>query len=72
MRGAFGRADWIANAVLFGLYHLHEPWIIPNAVASGMLFAYPSRRFHSAWMGIAIHSAESLFFAVVLLTVVLS
>jgi len=72
MRGAFGRADWIANAALFGLYHLHEPWIIPNAVVSGMLFAYPSRRFRSAWMGIAIHSAESLFFAVVLLTIVLS
>jgi CAAX protease family protein len=72
MRGVFGRADWIANAVLFGLYHLHEPWIIPDAVVSGMLFAYPSRRFRSAWMGIAIHSTESLFFAVLLLTIVLS
>jgi Type II CAAX prenyl endopeptidase Rce1-like len=33
MRGVFGRADWIANAVLFGLYHLHQPWSIPSSVA---------------------------------------
>jgi membrane protease YdiL (CAAX protease family) len=72
MRGAFGRVDWIANAVIFGLYHLHEPWNIPNSVVAGMLIAYPARRFRSAWMGIAIHSAQSLFFAILLLGVVLS
>src|SRR5581483_9670719 len=26
MRGVFGRADWIANGAIFGLYHLHIPW----------------------------------------------
>jgi uncharacterized protein len=71
MRGVFGRADWIANAVLFGLYHLHQPWSIPGSVAVGMLTAYPARRFHSAWMGIAVHSAQSVFFAALLLTIVL-
>jgi membrane protease YdiL (CAAX protease family) len=71
MRGVFGRADWIANAVLFGLYHLHQPWSIPSSVAVGMLTAYPTRRFRSAWLGIAIHSAQSVFFAALLLTIVL-
>jgi uncharacterized protein len=72
MRAAFGRADWVVNGVLFGFYHLHEPWIIPNAIVTGFLCAYPTRRFRSAWMGIAIHSVESVFFLAVLLTLVLS
>src|SRR3954454_5030800 len=72
MRGAFGRADWLVNAVLFGLYHLHEPWAIPNAAITGALCAYPTRRYRSAWMGIAIHSVEAAFFLVVLFGVVVS
>jgi membrane protease YdiL (CAAX protease family) len=71
MQGAFGRADWIVNGVLFGVYHLHEPWIIPNAIMTGFLCAGPSRRYRSALMGIAIHSVESVFFLVVLLPVVI-
>jgi len=72
MRGAFGRGDWIVNAALFGLYHLHEPWVIPNAAVTGALCAYPSRRYGSAWMGIAVHSVEALFFLVLLFPIVLS
>jgi uncharacterized protein len=61
MRGAFGRLDWVVNGVLFGLYHLHMPWSIPSATVAGVfLFAYPTHRFRSAWMGIAIHSAQSV------------
>jgi uncharacterized protein len=70
MRRAFGRGDWLVNGVLFGFYHLHEPWVIPNSIVTGFLCAYPTRRFRSAWMGIAIHSVESVFFLVVLLPVV--
>ena len=33
--------------------------------------AYPTRRFHSAWMGIIVHSAQSLFLTIVILTLVL-
>ena len=72
MRGAFGRGDWAMNGVLFGVYHLHEPWVIPNAVVTGFLCAYPTRRFRSSWMGIAIHSVETVFFLVVLLRLVVS
>jgi membrane protease YdiL (CAAX protease family) len=71
MRGAFGRADWVVNGVLFGVYHLHEPWVVPNAIVTGFLCAGPSRRYRSALMGIAIHSVESVFFLVVLLPVVI-
>ena len=71
MRGAFGRGDWLANATLFGLYHLHIPWSIPSAFAGGLLFAYPSRRFESALMGIVVHSAQSVVVVVFVLLLVL-
>ena len=73
MRGAFGRADWIVNGALMGLYHLHQPWSIPSGVLAGVfLFAYPTRRFRSAWMGIIVHSAQSITFAAITLTIVIS
>ncbi len=73
MRGTFGRADWVANGVLFGLYHLHQPWSIPLSVVTGVfLFAYPTKRFHSAWMGIAVHSTQSVVVVAIVLALVLS
>ena len=36
MEGAFGKWDWVANGVLFGLYHLHEPWIILQRPSMGL------------------------------------
>jgi membrane protease YdiL (CAAX protease family) len=71
MQAVFGRGDWVANAALFALYHLHIPWVIPNALVSGFLYAYPSRRFQSAWMGIIVHSLQSVFFIIFGLTLVL-
>jgi membrane protease YdiL (CAAX protease family) len=72
MQGAFGRWDWVANGVLFGVYHLHQPWGIASSVIDGaFLFALPSRRYRSAWIGIAVHSAQSFYFALVLLPVFL-
>ena len=63
MRGAFGRGDWLANGLIFGLYHLHQPWSIPGAIIDGtLLYAFPSRRFRSTWMGIAVHSGQTVFF----------
>ena len=72
MRGVFGRGDWIANGTLFALYHLHLPWVIVSALVDGIfLLAYPSRRFQSAWMGIIVHSAQSIFVIIVVLGLVL-
>jgi membrane protease YdiL (CAAX protease family) len=71
MGGVFGRWSWVANGVLFGLYHVHQPWGIPNSVLTGLLYAFPAYRFRSTWMSIVLHSAESVFFAVLVLGVVL-
>ena len=71
MEGVFGRGSWVANSILFGLYHLHLPWVIPNAVLTGFLYTYPAYRYRSTWMSIILHSAQSVFFAFLVLGVVL-
>jgi membrane protease YdiL (CAAX protease family) len=71
MEGAFGRGSWVANGVLFGFYHLHQPWSIPNAVVTGLLYTFPAYRYRSTWMAIILHSAQSAFFAFLVLGVVL-
>ena len=72
MRGAFGKLDWLGNGVLFGLYHLHQPWTIPGAIIDGTFFhALPARRYHSAWFGIIVHSSQTVFFTIVALGLVL-
>jgi uncharacterized protein len=72
MRDAFGTGDWVANGVLFAVYHLHVPWVILNSVVEGIfLEAYPSRRFQSAWMGIIVHSIQSVFVIGIVLALVL-
>jgi uncharacterized protein len=70
MNGAFGRGDWVANGVLFATYHLHMPWRIPAALLDMFILAYPTKRYRSAWIGIAVHSAQSVFFAVLVLALV--
>jgi hypothetical protein len=72
MQAVFGRRDWIANGLLFTLYHLHQPWSMPATLVEGIfLEAYPSRRFQSAWMGIIVHSVQSVFVIIVVLILVL-
>lgn len=70
MHGAFGDRDWVANGVLFATYHLHVPWVIPASLLGTLTIAYPTKRYQSAWIGIAVHSAQSLVFAVLVLTLV--
>jgi membrane protease YdiL (CAAX protease family) len=71
MSGAFGDRDWLANGVLFAVYHLHVPWAIPVALLDTALVAYPSRRYRSALIGISVHSAQSVVLTLLLLTLVL-
>jgi uncharacterized protein len=70
MNGVFGRADWLANGVLFALYHLHIPWVMPAVLFDALILAYPSKRYRSAWLGIIVHSAQSIFIATALLALV--
>lgn len=72
MNGAFGRGDWVANGVLFATYHLHMPWAIPVNLIDTFALSYPSKRYRSAWIGIIVHSMQSLFLAVIVLMLVLA
>ena len=71
MQRVFGKYDWVANAVLFGLYHLHKPWMIPSIIAGGLAITWPARRFRSNWMAIVVHGVEGLFLLVMVLAVIL-
>ena len=71
MQGAFGRWDWLANGVLFGLYHLHTPWSIPANTLDTFFVSLPARHYRSALLGIAVHSAQTVVFTVMLLGLVL-
>jgi membrane protease YdiL (CAAX protease family) len=72
MEGVFGKWSWLANGVLHGFYHVHQPWGIPGAVIScAFLYAFPSWRFRSTWLGIIVHSGQSVYLAFLILGVVL-
>jgi uncharacterized protein len=60
MNRAFGRFDWLANGVLFALYHVHVPWAIPAVLVDSLFIAYPARRYRSALISILAHSAQSV------------
>jgi uncharacterized protein len=70
MQGVFGRWDWAANGVLFAVYHLHVPWVIPQAFVDTVV-PYASKRYNSALVGIAVHSVQSVFFTVLVFALVL-
>ncbi len=70
MNKVFGGWDWVANGLLFGLYHLHQPWgLLP--VSGLFFFALPARRFRCAWFGIIAHSGQSIFFIFLMLGLIL-
>ncbi len=72
MNAVFGRWDWLANGVLFGLYHLHQPWGMLGSMGSGtFLYALPAKRFRSTWMSIIVHSGQSVYFLFLILGLVL-
>ena len=71
MEGVFGRLSWVANGVLFGFYHVHQLWGIPNSVITGLLYTFPAYRYRSTWMSVILHSAQSVYIAFLVLGVVL-
>lgn len=60
MNGVFGRRDWLANGVLFALYHLHEPWVIPAPLLLPVE-AYAGKRYRSALLTMVVHSVQTVF-----------
>lgn len=71
MRGVFGRRAWLANAVLFGLYHVHLLPALPSIVVSNLAYSLPMQRWRSAWMAVAIHGFEGVVLLAVVLAVIL-
>jgi uncharacterized protein len=70
MNGVCGRRDWLVNGVLFAVYHLHEPWVIPGPLLVPVE-AYGAKRYRSVLVSIAVHSAQSVFVLVLVLSLVL-
>ena len=60
MNGAFGRHDWIANGVLFTVYHLHRWWALPGILLGTLVYCLRAKRHRSALVPIAVHSAQSV------------
>jgi len=72
MKGVFGKWDWFFNGVFFALYHLHKPLgILHQALFSGLILSYPSKRFQSNWMAVIIHGMEGLIALVIVLGIIL-
>jgi membrane protease YdiL (CAAX protease family) len=72
MNRTFGRGDWLANGFLFAGYHLHVPWMMPaTLLIDTFAICYPSKRYQSAWIGIAVHSAQTVFITALILALVL-
>lgn len=62
----------MANDILMGVYRWHTPWtILGVTVSSVFVYSYTSKRYKSTWMGIALHSVESLIFGILVLGLVL-
>jgi len=71
MNGIFGKGDWVANGILFGMYHLHKPWGILTSILTGLIYAFTGKHFRSNWFPIILHSGQSLYFIVMVLGLVL-
>lgn len=71
MKGVFGRWDWVANGVVFGLYHLHMPWSIPGNIVFGWLMAFIAKRYRSNWFPIILHNGQAVYFLFLILGLVL-
>lgn len=73
LHGVFGKWDWFANGILFGLYHLHKPQIIlSTGLYFGFLFAFPAKYFQSTWMAVIIHGLEGVLGLIMVLGVILA
>lgn len=71
MEGVFGKWDWVANGMLFGFYHLHQPWGILSNIVFGWIVAFAGKRFHSNWFPIILHNGQAVYFLFLILGLVL-
>lgn len=70
MRGVFGKWDWVANAVLFALYHLALPLRIVSIAVGTLAWTLPSRYYRSNWFALILHGVEGIVLLVLVLGVI--
>lgn len=70
MRGVFGTGDWLANDVLFALYHLHKVWALPVVLLTSLPFGWAARRYRTIWFSIVLHGLEGIVLIVLVFAVV--
>jgi membrane protease YdiL (CAAX protease family) len=71
MNGVFGKWDWVANGLLFGFYHIHQPWGILSSVLTGWVYAFSAKRFHTTWFSIVLHSGQNIYMLCLIVGLVL-
>jgi membrane protease YdiL (CAAX protease family) len=71
MECVFGKWDWVANGILFSLYHLHQPWGILATMPADLVIAYSGKRFRSNWFPIILHSGQTVFFLFLIVGLIL-
>ncbi len=72
MKGVFGKWDWIANAMIFTLYHLHQPWEIPSQIIlRDWIFPGYNKLFKSFWMSCIVHGAINTIVLYVIVTLMI-
>lgn len=71
MNKVFGKTDWIINGILFGLYHIHQPWgILSTIILTVFIFSLSAKIFKCTWFSIITHSGQSIYF-IILMTIML-
>ena len=55
MRGVFGRADWVANGLLFTLKHIYQRWMFPGLLVGNLCFAFAAGPLGSLPLALIYH-----------------
>lgn len=71
MRGVFGKWAWLANAIIFGLYHLHLVWRLPSIIISNISYSYPSQRYKSNYFALIVHGVEGVILLCAIIYVIM-
>jgi membrane protease YdiL (CAAX protease family) len=60
MNGVFGKWDWLANGILFSLYHVHKPSSWPSTLLIDWIYPWAAKTFKSYWVAVILHAADAL------------
>lgn len=67
MNGVFGKYDWIANGILFTLYHVHQIWQLPSQIfIRDWVYSWTAKRYKSYWISAAIHGFDAIVITVLM------